>query len=359
MEFPQTMLLLTAQPDELALVMEVVAAAGGTARISVNPFQLATSFAAHPTEVVILDIEHFPHGIPDLIASLREQNPRVAIILLFAPDQRDLAGAAFCKGADILLLKPASCAEIVAAVNKLTQRHVHDASQAASTTAPSALAPDALMRFALGVAHEINNPLTTISGWLQMLIADSAGDPKLAEMLKSANEEADRIAEVVRQLLTVAQQSPPRADQVQLGKFFDELKRFHDYKHKTDGIAIQIDLDSDIAPISGDGAQLRLACDTLLAESCASLNGSGSIRLTCRQNGEDVEITCHDNGPPLSEEQITHLFEPFQFGRIETGAGLGLCLAQSIIRSHGGTLTVTSSKNKGTDYVIRLPAAKS
>lgn len=341
----------------MALAREVFAAAGTNVRIFENPFQLAAGFAAEPAGAVILDIERLSHGVPELVESLRGQSAAVGIVVLFTAEQRDVAGAALCRGADLLLLKPASCAEIVAAVTKAAQQSAGGAEGIASAVG-AGMEPDALMRFALGVAHEVNNPLATISGWLQMLIADSAGDANLAERLKSINEEADRIAEVVRQLLTVAQQTPPHAEKVHLGRLLDELKRFHNPTGEADGVAIETEIASGLSPVRGDSAQIRLACDTLFAEIRASLNGYGSVHVACKEVDECVEITFHDDGPALTPAQMKHIFDPFQFGRNANGTGLGLCLAQSIIRSHGGTLVVNSAENKGTDYVIRLPAVK-
>jgi len=357
MALPKNVILLATQLDEYSLVLASFAANDVRARCVGDPFHLVSAFSDDPAETVILDIEQCPERLPQLIGTLRERNAEVAVIIIFSAQQRDLAAEAFCKGADILLLKPVSCAEVIAALERTCKR-ARPPEEPAQESAPAKQAEaDVLARFALGVAHEINNPLTTISGWLQMLIADSAGDKKLVEMLKSVNEEANRIADIVRQLLTVAQLRPPHTEKVHVAKLLDELKRFHQRKLKGDGIAVEAEIPPKLAPVRGDFAQLRQACDTILSEARASLNGTGAIHIACRDLGDYVEITFHDDGPPMSEKQIAQLFDPFEFGRNANGAGLGLCLADSIIRSHGGDISVKSTKSGGTDYIIRLPAA--
>jgi len=357
MELPENVILLATQPDEYSLVLASFAANHVRARSVQDPFHLVSAFSDDPAETVILDIDQCPEHLPQLISALRERNPQVAVIVIFSAQQRDRAAEALCKGADILLLKPVSSAEVIAALERTRKRPRPPEKTPLEGAPPKQADADVLARFALGVAHEINNPLTTISGWLQMLIADSSGDKKTVEMLKSVNEEADRIADIVRQLLTVAQLSPPHADKVHVPKLLDELRRFHQKKMRSDGITVEAEIPPKLAPVRGDFAQLRQACDTILSEARASLNGTGAIRIACRDLRDHVEITFHDDGPPMSEEQIARLFDPFEFGRNANGAGLGLCLADSIIRSHGGDISVKSSKAGGTDYIIRLPAA--
>ena len=352
MAFPSSLLLLSANRDEYALALESFAARNLSVRCVEGAFRLAADFAAAPTDVAILDIEHVGQPVVELIEVLREKKPDLGVVVVATAAQRDIAGLALCKGADILLCKPASCAEVMAAVERAYRRTLL---AKAAPAAPAEANGDALTRFAMGVAHEVNNPLTTISGWLQMLLADHAEDKQLSEMLKSVSEEADRIADVVRQLLTVAHQNPPGAEPVQMDKFVKELARYHTPLLKADNITLTTDIAKGLPAVKGDAAQLRQACDTVLTEIRSAMNGSGRIDFTCRTEDNGVALEFRDNGPPIPKDALERLFDPFEFGRNANGTGLGLCLARSIVRGHGGTLDVESG-DAGTRYAFWLPS---
>jgi signal transduction histidine kinase len=350
MDYPKSVLLLTPRTDQYILALDTLSARGVDVRCMEGPFRLAVDFAANPAEIVILDIEWFAQPVTELIEILRESSPTVGVVIIAAPEQRDIAGAALSRGADILLTKPASCAEIIESVERAGRRLL--LAQAGRTN--TELTPELLTKFAMGVAHEINNPLTTISGWLQLLISDHADKPELTDMLKSVSEEADRIAEVVRQLLTVAQQRPPRQDKLNLRKIIEELARAR--KVSSPNIDISMSIAAKLPDICGDDSQLRKACDTILDESLSSLNGNGRVRISCKPKNRGIQISIKDNGDAMSDEARAALFEPFEFGRNPNGAGLGLCLSHAIIRSHGGTMDLDST-DSGTRFNVWLPAS--
>jgi len=354
MELPKGIFLLCPQADDYALALDTLRARGVAARVVDGPFRLAVEFSSAPADVVVLDAERLARGLLELMRVLRERRPNVGLVVIAAPDQRELAGSALCRGADILLTKPASSAEVVEAVERAYRRW-----RLSNAEVNGAARSETLAKFALGVAHEINNPLATVSGWLQMLLADHADDARLSMMLRSMHEETQRIANVVRQLLVVAQQGPPRQDRVNVGQIIRELDRL--YRVKLEGAEVEFvsEVAADVPSVRGDAAQLRQACETILAENIAACNGKGRIELSCRPREGGVEIAFHDNGPPIPPSVLPQLFEPFHFGRNSHGTGLGLCLSRGVVRSHGGTLTVESDEKAGTRFVIWLPAAES
>jgi len=354
MELPKGLFLLCACPDDYALALETLRARGVSTRTVEGPFRLAVEFSAAPTEVVVIDAERFGQGLLELMHVLRDRSPNVGLVVISASEQRELAGSALCRGADIVLTKPISSAEVLEAVERAYRRW-----RLATAEVNGAVRSETLAKFAMGVAHEINNPLTTVSGWLQMLMADHGEDARLNMMLRSMHEETQRIANVVRQLLVVAQQGPPRQDRVNVGQMLREIDRLYRVKLEGGEIELVSDVASDVPFVRGDAAQLRQACETILTENIAACNGRGRIELSCRRKEGGVEISFRDNGPPIAPADLPHLFEPFQFGRNSHGTGLGLCLSRGVVRSHGGTLTVESSEKTGTRFVIWLPAEES
>ncbi len=350
MKLPRSVLLASPEPDQYALVLDSLAGQNIVTRVVKGPLRLAVDFAADPTDVVVLDIESCPQAVFELIEVMRENSPNVGIVIIATAQQRDLAGSALCRGADVLLTKPAASAEMLEAIERADRRR-----RLAQTELGGGPSAEMLTKFAMGVAHEINNPLTTISGWLQVLISDHAEDNELAQMLKSINEEVDRIADVVRQLLTVAQQTPPRQDKVNVGKMLKELAHYHTVELQDTQTELTTDIDAKRPGVRGDGAQIRQACDTILTEMRAALNGNGKISVSCKAMARGLQIVFEDDGPAIPAESLDRIFDPFEFGRNDYGSGLGLCLSREIIRSHGGTLQVESDEKSGTRFTAWLP----
>ena len=350
----KTIILATNAPDEFEPAVSLLATKGIDVRLVKGTYRLAAGFATDPTDTVVLDLENLQQKDLEVIQILREFKPSVGIVTVTGPSQHDLAASSLCRGADIYLLKPFSGLELLEALERADRRR-----QLSALAEGEGRQMDALAKFALGIAHEINNPLTTISGWLQMLIADKADDKQLSDLLKSMKEESDRVAEVVTQLLTFAQQGPPRTDPVNMGRLLRELGRAQSARLKSDGIQLDMRIEPHLPPVSGDTGQLRRACDSILAESRAGLDSKGKIEVRCRPRDEGIEIVFLDNGRVIPKAKLAHIFEPFRYGRQEDGRGVGLCLAHGIVRSHGGTIEAESEEPTGTRFTVWLPAEQS
>jgi signal transduction histidine kinase len=350
MDYPGSVLFLTGRQEQYALALDTLAERDVAVRCMDSPLRLAVEFAADPLEIVVIDLEDFHAAALELLEVLREISPTVGVVIAASPEQRELAGSAFSRGADVVVTKPTTGIEMIEAIERAGRR------KRLAEGASEEMTAQLLKKFAMGVAHEINNPLTTISGWLQVLIADQDTKPELVDMLTSINEEADRITHVVRQLLAVAQQAPPRQEQLSIGPVLETLVEQYRNEHKEASVNVSTRIRDRLPPIRGDEQQLRQACEALLKESLAALNGRGRLSVSCKPKRHGVEIRIKDTGPPMSAETRAALFEPFEFGRNKNGSGLGLCLARAIVRSHGGTLDVASGESVGTCFRIWLPA---
>ena len=314
-------------------------------------YRLVAKFSSEPADVVLLDVAGLRQQDLDIINVLREIRPDVGIVALAERDQRDLAADALCAGADLYLLKPTYVKELLAAIDRAAMRR-----RPAGAGPPDTAASEGLSKLARGVAHEINNPLTTISGWLQMLTKDRAEDQQLADTLKSMKEESDRIAEVVRHLLAFAQQTPPKKEPVEMEQMLKDLVRLHSSRCWSKGVEFVADIPSKLPSVVGDAQQLRLACDGILVDAEESLDSSGRIEMSCRPSGSGIEIVFRDNGPAIHKEALDQLFEPFNPGRRGNGKGMRLCVSRGVIQSHGGIIGVTSDESSGTELTIWLPA---
>jgi signal transduction histidine kinase len=210
---------------------------------------------------------------------------------------------------------------------------------------------------ALRIAQEINNPLTTISGQLQLRLSqmeDSSPDSHIYETLE---EETQRIAETVRSLVTFAQPREPYKEVVNLNDILkDVICSFKDTEQEKE-VQIVESLDKELPVIMADKEQITLVCRNIIDNSRKAINGKGDLEIvTNRGMGNNINITFYDSGRGIPPDLVEKIFDPFfVVNDEERGMGLGLCVSHDIIKRHGGTLTVKNRKEKGVAFQIVLP----
>ena len=353
----KNVMVLSRALDELETPLQALSERGIKVEGIDGAYRFVARFAAEPVDAVILDLVGLRRQDIEVLQVLREIKPDVGIVALTDPDQRDLSASALCAGADLYLLRPVEAPELVVALDRAhRQRPVVAIAAPSPALETEEKRDDAIYNLALGVAHEVNNPLTTISGWLQVLTSDHANDEKLSGVFQSMNEEADRIADIVRQLLLYAQQAPPKGEAVDIGAVLTELSNLYEPLCKAKGVVLDVKIPPGLPAIKGDETQLRQACEAIFAEAQAVLNASNRMDITCESEEGGVSIVFHDNGPTIPYKHLAELFEPFQHGRQRNGNALGLCLSHGIIRSHGGSIVAESSESTGTRFAIWLPS---
>jgi len=353
MSTPKDIILLGSLPEHLDPAQSKLSEQGVSIRQIEGPYRLVAAFATAPADVLLMDLSGLRRQDLEVIQVLREIHPALGIVALADGEQRDLAAHALCEGADLYLLKPIQPPVLLAAIDRAAMRR-----RLAEAKRQDKTRSDSLFGLAQFVAHEINNPLTTISGWLQVLAADHAENKQLANVLGSMKEEADRIADIVRQLQVFAQQGPPRADPVDITELLTELGRLYSSKCLEKGAQFVTDIAPQLPPVPGDEEQLRRAFDTVLAEAEARVNGTGKIEVSCKPERNGVEIVFRDNGPRISGETLKDLFGAFHNGRHGTAKGMGLNLSRGIIQSHGGTIEASSTESEGTRFTVWLPSQR-
>jgi signal transduction histidine kinase len=204
-------------------------------------------------------------------------------------------------------------------------------------------------RLAAGVAHEINNPLAVILGYVRLLRKTAKGG--LDDDLAVVEEETLRSREIVQGLLELSRPSVVESEDVDVRALCDEaVARLRDAK-KLD--AVEVDVEGS-ARVEGTAAKLRQVLMNLVQNGAEAAGRGGRIRIRIEQRDGGADIAVGDSGPGLAPEAMSKLFEPF-FTTKPTGTGLGLAVSQGIVRAHGGELTVEESELGGARFVVRLP----
>jgi signal transduction histidine kinase/ActR/RegA family two-component response regulator len=220
----------------------------------------------------------------------------------------------------------------------------------------------ALGQMVSGLAHELSNPLTTILGSAQRLLVSADAVGRTSEV-RQIFQEADRAGKILRQLLLSSRDSRPERQRVSLNKIVlraTELQRFQKNSHT---IHMEQQLDPLLPYIRGDAGQLQQVLINLVGNAQQALEHSGRegvIRVTTKRlAGRRVLLEVSDDGPGIPQAILPRIFDPFFTTKPEgVGTGLGLAVVLSVVREHGGQVSVASPPGGGTTFSIELPAAQ-
>jgi len=219
----------------------------------------------------------------------------------------------------------------------------------------------ALGELVAGVAHEVNNPLTGISAFAQLLQEEKLTPDQLeaAQMIK---READRAVSVIRDLLTFARKTGPRSVPIDMNTLIEQTMRLRTYGLRTAGIDMKQELAPSLPRVRGDDRQLQQVLLNLVVNAEHALANCPRRIITLRTSSSvgRVIVEVSDTGQGMSVEVQKRIFEPFFTTKPEgSGTGLGLSVSFGIVQTHGGTLTVHSAPGAGATFRLTLPVDES
>jgi signal transduction histidine kinase len=219
-------------------------------------------------------------------------------------------------------------------------------------------------RLAAGVAHELNNPLATIAGCAESLLARSregtlAHAPEIEEFrqyLGLIEEEAYRCKEITASLLQFVREPGSRRVPTDLNalvlKTIDLLSHQSRFKDRQFASA----LDPELPLVTLNEGQLRQVFLGIAANALEAMSGEGTLHVRSRRRRDEVEVEFEDEGPGISDELLGRIFDAFFTTKPPgQGTGLGLAIAQGFVTDHGGRIEVTSRVGKGSIFRVVLP----
>jgi signal transduction histidine kinase len=218
----------------------------------------------------------------------------------------------------------------------------------------------ALAEFAAGAGHEINNPVATIVGYVQQLLANEA-DPDRRHALATIGGQAYRIRDMIGDVMLFARPPLLRPESLELGEVCREITRKYAADATAIGCTLTVESPSPV-PVFADPVQLRVAISALVRNSLEAIVENGRIVVAVSEMDDDgnrravSRIT--DNGRGLSDLDREHLFDPFYSGRqAGRGLGFGLSKAWRIITLHGGRIEVDSPAGGGATFTVYWPSS--
>ena len=225
-----------------------------------------------------------------------------------------------------------------------------------------------LGQLSAGLAHEIGSPLQILNGRARALASRTDLPADVRRAAQVFEEQSDRIAKIVEQLLTVARRKPAHWGEIDLGTTVGPIVDLLEHEARRRAVRLDFERPSTPLMVVADVDQVQQVTLNLLSNALRATPRGGRVRLTLAassfKSGEgvheypSVSLVVDDTGCGIAEELLGQIFEPFFTTWADAGgAGLGLTVVKSIVDEHGGTITVLSEKNIGTRFTVHFPVA--
>ncbi len=349
-------LLIEDNPGDRRLIQEILTEAGGGAFDLECAERLSTGLehlAGGGIDVVLLDL-----GLPDsqgldTFTSVYAQVSAVPIVILTDLADETLAIKTVQKGAQDYLIKGQVYGDLLSRVIHYATERKRMQEKLIMTDRLASIG-----ELASGVAHELNNPLTGVIGFSELLLEKDVPDD-IREDIAIIHHEAKRVAEVVKNLLTFARRHSPSKQLVNINTVVASILGLRAYEQKVSNIQVITSFAPDLPEVMADPFQLQQVFFNIVTNAeyfMTEAHNKGTLTITTKGVGDVIRAFFADDGHGISKENLGHVFDPFfttkEVGR---GTGLGLSICHGIITEHGGTVYAESESGKGTTFVVELP----
>ncbi len=221
----------------------------------------------------------------------------------------------------------------------------------------------ALGELVSGVAHELNNPLTTVVGYAQLLQDDSALSDTVRRQMNVIHTEAARASRIVGNLLAFARREEPHKTRLSLDETLRPVVQMRAYQLQAHNTRITTDFEAELPPVWGDAHQLQQVFLNIINNAHQAMEewrGGGEIEITAQavalSGAPGVRVTIADNGPGIAPEHLRRVFDPFFTTKPSgEGTGLGMSLSLGIISNHEGRIWAESRLGHGARFIVELP----
>jgi CheY-like chemotaxis protein len=210
-----------------------------------------------------------------------------------------------------------------------------------------------------GIAHEINNPLTGVIGYAQLLVDREDIPQEIRRDLAAINEGAQRVAGIVSRMLAFSRQTKPERRLVDINELIESTIAMRDYHLRVNNIKVVTRLAPNLPETVADPGQLQQVILNLIVNAETEMklaHDKGRLTITTEKSGKTIKICFKDNGPGIKPEFMNRIFDPFFTTReVGQGTGLGLSLSYGIVAEHKGKIYAESKPGKGATFVVELP----
>ncbi len=226
---------------------------------------------------------------------------------------------------------------------------------------PDAAKLEAMAEFAAGAGHEINNPVATIVGRVQMLLK-SETDPERRQALSTIGGQAYRVRDMIGDAMLFARPPAPRPETLSLSQAIDDVLTSLQEEINQGEVQLEVNV-AEALSLYADETQWKVVLSNLLLNSLQAMEAGGQIKISASpletESGPFIHLKVIDEGAGLTEEERIHLFDPFYSAR-QAGRGLGFGLSKSwrIAMQHGATIAAETNSDRGVTFHLYWPAEK-
>ena len=219
---------------------------------------------------------------------------------------------------------------------------------------------DSIVRLAAGVAHELGNPLNSLTIHLQLIerklknLAKQPDATKLTESLQVCQGEVERLDGIITHFLKAIRPQKLELNELDLLELVEDVLRVQEAELSNRKLEVKVEVNDDLPIILGDRDQIKQAFFNLIKNAMEAMQPSGSLRILARCDDDYVYLQFVDNGSGISEEDLSKVFQAYYTTK-EEGHGLGMMIVERIMREHGGHINIESRKEAGTAITLQFP----
>jgi len=217
----------------------------------------------------------------------------------------------------------------------------------------------AVGELAAGIAHELNNPLTAVQGFAELLLARDDMHESIRDDVESIYGQAQRAAKITANLLSFSRKHCPERTLISVNEAVQQSLDLHAYRLRVNNIELSTELHPGLPWIMADFHQLQQVFVNIVVNAEHAMldaHGRGRLRVRTEQAGEVIRVLLADDGPGVSEDNLKRVFDPFfTTKKVGEGTGLGLSICYGIVEQHGGHIYADSEPGKGARFVVELP----
>jgi PAS domain S-box-containing protein len=219
---------------------------------------------------------------------------------------------------------------------------------------------DSIVRLAAGVAHELGNPLNSLTIHLQLIerklkkLAEQADAAKLAESLQVCQGEVERLDGIITHFLEAVRPQKPDLNELDLLALVEEVLRVQEAELSDRKLVVKVELSDDLPSILGDRDQIKQVFFNLIKNAMEAMQPNGSLNILASRDDDCVYLQFVDTGSGISEEDLSKVFQAYYTTKKE-GHGLGMMIVERIMREHGGHIIIESRKEAGTAITLQFP----
>ena len=207
------------------------------------------------------------------------------------------------------------------------------------------------------IAHEINNPLESMTNLLFLLRGELDPTGPAHDYIALAESELERISGITRQTLRWGREMPEKREWTAADAIFEDVLRLFAGKIRNRHVQLTTEVEGEVLIYAMTG-QIRQVVANLLSNAIDAVPVGGAVRMSARRTGSDVEIVVEDKGSGMSQDTLRQIFQPFYSTKGDLGNGLGLYISHEIVERHRGRLEVSSEVGQGTTMRAWIPQAQ-